>query len=183
MFWKELKKWNKMNDYFYLGVVTKTFGYKGQVVIYLDTDEPEKYQTLEAVFVKEEEEMLPYMIEEFVYKGANQAIVKFTDINGEEAKSLIKTELYLPLSFLPPLTGNKFYFHEVIGFDVIDKEKGHIGKCVDFMEASRQPIMQIDFNGKEILIPAVDEVFKTVDRDQKAITILAPEGLIDIYLE
>ena len=171
-----------MNDYFYLGVVTKTFGYKGQVVIYLDTDEPEKYKTLDAVFVQDDDEMLPYMIEEFTYKGANQAIVKFADVNGEEAKSLVKTELYLPLSFLPPLTGNKFYFHEIIGFDVIDKEKGNIGKCVDFMEVSLQPIMHVDYNGKEILIPAVDEIFDTVDREHKTIMISAPEGLIDIYL-
>jgi 16S rRNA processing protein RimM len=171
-----------MNDFFYLGVVTKTFGYKGQVVIYLDTDETEKYKTLDAVFVKEEEDMLPYMIEAFIYKGANQAIIQFVDVDGEAAKNLVKSELYLPLSFLPPLSGNKFYFHEVIGFDVIDKEKGHIGKCVDFMEISRQPIMQIDFNGTEILIPAVDEIFETVDRDNKTISIVAPEGLIDIYM-
>ena len=171
-----------MNDYFYLGVITKTFGYKGQLVVYIDADEPEKYKTLEAVFVKEDEEMLPYMIEDFIYKGANQAILKFADVDGEDAKSLVKSELYLPLTFLPPLTGNKFYFHEVIGFEVIDKEKGNIGKCVDFMEISRQPIMQIDYNGTEILIPAVDEIFETVDRAHKTITIAAPEGLIDVYL-
>jgi 16S rRNA processing protein RimM len=171
-----------MNDFFYLGVITKTFGYKGQVVVYLDTDEPEKYKTLDAVFVKEEEEMLPYMIEEFIYKGHNQAILKFTDVTGDEAKNLVKSELYLPLNFLPPLNGNKFYFHEVIGFDIIDKEKGNIGKCVDFLEVSRQPIMQIDYNGKEVLIPAVDEIFETVNRENKTITISAPEGLIDIYL-
>jgi 16S rRNA processing protein RimM len=172
-----------MNDFFYLGVITKTFGYKGQVVIYLDTDEPEKYKTLEGVFVKEDEEILPYMIEEFIYKGANQAILKFADVDGEDAKRLVKAELYLPISFLPPLTGNKFYFHEVMGFDVIDKEKGNIGKCVDFMDISRQPIMHIEFNDKEILIPVVDEIFETVDRERKTITISAPEGLIDIYLE
>jgi 16S rRNA processing protein RimM len=170
------------SDFFYLGVVTKTFGYKGQVVIYLDTDEPEKYKTLEAVFVKDEDEVLPYIIEDFTYKGANQAIVQFADVDGETAKHLVKAELYLPLSFLPPLTGNKFYFHEVIGFDVIDKEKGNIGKCVDFMEISRQPIMHIDCNGKEILIPAVDEIFEMVDREHKTINIAAPEGLVDIYL-
>jgi 16S rRNA processing protein RimM len=122
------------------------------------------------------------MIEELIYKGDNQAIVTFAGVDGETAKSLVKSELYLPLSFLPPLTGNKFYYHEVIGFDVIDKVKGNIGKCVDFMEISRQPIMYIDFNGKEILIPAVDEIFETVNREEKTITIAAPEGLIDIYL-
>jgi 16S rRNA processing protein RimM len=171
-----------MNDFFYLGVITKTFGYKGQVIIYLDTDEPEKYKDLESVFVKQEDEILPYLIEEFIYKGANQAIVKFADTDGETVKNLVKSELYLPLSFLPPLTGNRFYFHEVTGFDVIDKEKGNIGKCVDFIEINHQSIMQIDYNGKEILIPAVDDIFDTVDRETKTITITAPEGLIDIYL-
>jgi len=172
-----------MRDYFYLGIITKTFGYKGQVVVYLDTDEPEKYKTLEAVFVKEEDEMLPYMIENFHYRGANQAILTFADIDGEAAKNLVKSELYLPLSFLPPLTGNRFYFHEVTGFDVVDKEHGNIGKCVDFMELSRQSIMQIDNQGIEILIPAVDEIFEKVDRENKTIYICAPEGLIDIYLD
>jgi 16S rRNA processing protein RimM len=42
--------------------------------------------------------------------------------------------------------------------------------------------MQIDFQGKEILIPAVDEFLKEVDRERKIIHIDAPDGLIDIYL-
>lgn len=170
------------NDFFYLGVVTKTFGYKGEVVVYMDTDEPEKYTQLDAVFLKDDDEYLPYMINEITYKGANQFIVRFEEVDEPEAKRLIKSELYLPMSFLPPLTGNCFYYHEIIGFQVIDKEKGNIGFCVDFIEATRQPIMQIDCNGIEILIPAVDDFFDVIDRDKKTITINAPDGLIDIYL-
>ena len=169
-------------DYFYLGVITKPFGYKGQLFIYLDTDQPEKYKSLDAVFMEVDGDMIPYMIEDMQLRPGNSAVVKFTDIDGDEAKSLIKSELYLPLSMLPPLTGNKFYYHEVIGFTVIDKEKGNIGICQDFIEVSQQPIMQIDFHGKEILIPAVDEFLKEIDREQKIIHIEAPDGLIDIYL-
>lgn len=170
-------------DFFYLGIITKPFGYKGQVCIYLDTDEPEKYSNLKSVFILLDDEYLPYQIEEIVIRDGKSAIVQFQDIDGEAAKDLIKSELYLPLSDLPPLTGNKFYYHEVIGFQVIDKEKGKIGVCTDFIDISNQPIMQIDFNGTEIMIPAVDEVFDTVDRSQRIIYISAPEGLIDIYLE
>jgi 16S rRNA processing protein RimM len=171
-----------IQDFFYLGHITKPFGFKGQLFVYLDTDEPEKYQDLKSVFINFNDEMIPYMIEEFQYRGNNLAVVKFMDISVEESKGLIKSELYLPVSMLPPLTGNKFYFHEVTGYTVIDKEKGNIGICQSFMDVSRQPIMQIDFNGKEILIPAVDEFFKEVDRKNKTIYIEAPEGLIDIYL-
>lgn len=171
------------NDYYYLGLITKPFGYKGQVYIYLDTDEPEKYANLRAVFIEEGGEYIPYMIEEIALQDKHTAIVKFADIDGETAKSLLKSELYLPLSDLPPLTGNKFYYHEVIGFTVIDEVKGNIGTCTEFIEASSQPIMRVDCNGTEVLIPAVDDIFKDVDREKRALHIAAPEGLIDIYLE
>lgn len=172
-----------MKDFFYLGLITKPFGYKGQAFIYLDTDQPEKYSQLESVFLKIDDEMLPYMIEEIQLRGTNQAVVKFEDVDGEEIKSLMKVEVYLPISALPKLTGNKFYFHEVIGFSVIDSVKGNIGKIVDFIDVIQQPIMQIDFEGKEILIPAVDHFFLSIDRDKKEIHINAPEGLIDVYLD
>lgn len=172
-----------MKDFFYLGLITKPFGYKGQAFIYLDTDQPEKYSELDSVFLYLDGEMLPYMIEEIQLRGSNQAVVKFKDVDGDEIKSLMKTELYLPVSALPPLTGNKFYYHEVIGFSVIDSNKGNIGKIVDFIDVIQQPIMQIDYNGTEVLIPAIDHIFNTIDRAKKEIYITAPDGLIEVYLD
>ena len=37
-------------------------------------------------------------------------------------------------------------------------------------------------NDKEILVPAIDEIFEKIDRENKTIYINAPDGLIDIYL-
>lgn len=170
------------NEYYYLGHITKPFGIKGQLCCYFDTDEPEKYANLDAVFIDLDDEKLPYLVEDIQYRGANTFVVKFADVDEEEAKGLVKAELYLPLSELPPLTSNKFYFHEVIGFRVIDEEKGDIGVCQDFIDISHHPIMQIDHDGVEVLIPAIDEIFKKVDRENRTIHIQAPEGLIDVYL-
>ena len=109
-------------EYFYLGIITKPFGYKGELTVFLDTDEPEKYSNLRAVFLLEGDEYIPYMIESIELRGGNTAVVKFADVDGEEAKSLVKMEMYLPITELPPLTGNKFYYHEVIGFQVIAEQ-------------------------------------------------------------
>lgn len=174
----------KMQDqYFYLGHITKPFGYKGELTVFLDTDEPQKYADLRAVFLLEGDEYIPYMIEKIEMRNGQNAVVKFVDVEGDDAKSLVKMEMYLPISELPPLSGNNFYYHEVIGFAVIDKEKGNIGVCKDFIDVSTQPIMQVDFNGTEILIPAVDDIFNTVDREKRELHISAPDGLIDIYLD
>jgi 16S rRNA processing protein RimM len=172
----------KYPDFYYLGMITKSFGIKGQLFVYLDTDEPEKYQDLDAVFVDLGNEVIPYPIENFQYRNNHQAVVKFSDVDAEEAKSLIKCDLYLPLSMLPPLKGNRFYFHEVIGFTVKDQQKGEIGICKDFLDIGAQSIMQIDKQGTEILLPVVDEYLKEVDREKHIIHVEAPEGLIDIYL-
>lgn len=169
-------------DYFYLGIITKPFGYKGEVIIYIDADQPEKYQELDALFIDINGELIPYLIDKIQYRGGNSAIVRFSGLSPEEAKLLIKSEIYLPVSMLPPLSGNQFYFHEVIGFSVIDKEKGEIGVCDGFIEVTQQPVMQIIFEGKEILVPAVDEFIISLDREKKIIFIDAPEELIDIYL-
>ncbi|MBO7646886.1 MAG: 16S rRNA processing protein RimM [Bacteroidales bacterium] len=170
------------NDYFYLGTLTKPFGLKGGLCAFFDADNPERYQTLTAVFLDLDGELIPYQIDKIQYRGRNQFIIFFHDIDADEAKDLIQADLYLPLSELPPLEGNRFYFHEVVGFQVHDKAKGYIGNCIGFLELANNPVMQIDHDGVEILIPASQQFVTKVDRDNKVLYVDTPEGLIDVYL-
>ena len=80
------------NEYYYLGHITKPFGIKGQLCCYFDTDEPEKYANLDAVFIDLDDEKLPYLIEDIQYRGANTFVIKFADVDEEEAKGLVKAE-------------------------------------------------------------------------------------------
>jgi len=83
---------------------------------------------------------------------------------------------------LPKLTGNKFYFHEVIGFTVVDVSFGNVGTIVHINDKVAQPLFEIDSNGKEIFIPMIDDFIKKVDRKNKKIEVETPEGLIELYL-
>ena len=96
--------------------------------------------------------------------------------------ALAGRDLYLPLDLLPRLDGNKFYFHEVIGFRVVDSVYGDIGILREVIEYPAQPIFQIEKNGVEVLIPVVDEVIDKVDRELKTLFVTAPNGLIELYL-
>lgn len=168
---------------FYLGKITKPFGVKGQVVIFLDVDTPSDYAELDSVLVEGKGGVLiPYFIEDLNLNG-NKAIVTFEDLTPQESLALIGHELYLPITLLPKLTGNQFYFHEVTGFKVVDDEKGDIGTIQTVIDYPAQALFQIDKNGTEILIPVIDEVIQKVDREQKTIFISAPKGLIDLYLQ
>lgn len=169
------------DECFHLGRITKPFGVHGQVIFFLDVDDPEQYAQLDTVLVEVKGNLVPYFFHIDNLNG-NKATVTFEELKSDEALSLVGHDLYLPLSVLPPLTGNQFYFHEVIGFRIIDQKKGDIGILTSVVEYPAQPLFQIDCNGKEILIPVIDPVIQSVDREKKEIHIKAPEGLVELYL-
>jgi 16S rRNA processing protein RimM len=83
---------------------------------------------------------------------------------------------------LPKLTGNKFYFHEVIGFEVEDKRLGVVGKIESINDTTAQPLFEV-LNGEiEILIPMIDHFLVKIDRENKKVIMDLPEGLIEMYL-
>ena len=164
-----------------LGNITKPFGYKGQMVFYLDVDSPQDYAELDSAFIETKTGLVPYFFKVDNING-NKAVVTFEDLTPDEAQALAGHDLYLPLDLLPKLSGNQFYFHEVTGFRVIDSQYGDIGTLQSIIEYPAQPLFQIVKEGKEILIPVIDPVIKLVDRENKTLHIEAPNGLIELYL-
>lgn len=164
-----------------LGKITKPFGIKGQVIMFLDVDTPADYADLDSAFVEVKGSLVPYFFHVDSISG-NKATVTFEDVTPDEARALVGNDLYLPLDLLPKLTGNKFYFHEVVGFRVVDEEYGDIGVIASVIDYPAQPLFQIMNNGTEILVPIVDPVIVKVDRTLKTIFIKAPTGLIDLYM-
>ena len=170
-------------DCFYLGKIVKKYSFKGELLVKLDTDDPSIYTKMESVFIDKNKNLIPFFIERSSLHKSTLLRVKFEDIDNEEdADKLLKSELYLPLEFLPQLTGNKFYYHEIFGFEAEDLSFGLIGIIKGVNDSTNQAILEIDRNGSEILIPLIDDFIKSVDREQKKIILEVPEGLIDIYL-
>jgi len=169
-------------DYFYLGKITKPHGYEGKVTIFFDTDEPEEYIDLELVYLNIGGGLIPYFIEELSLLN-NKAIVSFMDVdNMEKADGLVNKEIYLPLTMLPELEGNKFYYHEIKNMVVIDENFGELGPVSAVLEYPNQAVLQVFNNQKEVLIPISDEVIKNIDRKKNEMIVNTPEGLLDIYL-
>ncbi|WP_034919711.1 ribosome maturation factor RimM [Gillisia sp. CAL575] len=169
---------------FYLGKIVSKFSFKGEVLIKLDTDEPEEYTGMESVFVEYNENLVPFFIERSGLHRSTLLRVKFEDVDTEEdAEDIMKCAVYLPLNQLPELDGDKFYFHEIIGFTVEDVNYGTVGKITAINDSTSQSLFEIDKNGKQVLIPLNDEFIEKLDKKNKIIFVKTPEGLIDLYLD
>lgn len=172
----------RKEECFYLGKIAKKFSFKGEVLVYLDTDEPELYENMESVFVELNKNLVPFFIQESSLHKNDFLRVKFEDVATEaDADAIMGSELYLPLSFLPKLTGNKFYFHEVIGFEVEDQRLGVVGKIVSINDSTAQPLFEVLNGNVEMLIPMIDQFLVKIDRENKKVVMNLPEGLIEMY--
>ena len=173
----------RKEDCFYLGKIAKKFSFKGEVLIYLDTDEPELYEDMESVFVEFNKNLVPFFIENSNLHKGDFLRVKFEDVDSEEdADEIMGCEIYLPLNMLPKLTGNKFYFHEVIGFEIEDQRLGVFGKIVSINDTSAQPLFEVINGTVEILVPMIDQFLVKIDRENKKVIMNLPEGLVEMYL-
>jgi len=173
----------KKKDCFFLAKIIKKYSFKGEVLAKLDTDQPELYKDLKVIFLEFNSSLIPYFIEKSKLHKSNLLRLKFEDINSDtEADKLIKKNIYLPLNLLPKLKGNSFYYHEILGFEIIDLNYGSVGEIKSVNDNSSQALFEIEKNGKQILIPINDEFIKNVNRETKTIKVLTPPGLIDLFI-
>ena len=174
----------RKEDCFQVGQFIRLHGFKGEINIRLEVDEPLQYAQMESVFVEINRELIPFFFERFDFVKDNIFRVKIEGVDSEEdARTLMKKNCFLPLEFLPKLEDHQFYFHEITGFKAIDTELGEIGTIQSVIEGGAQDIFQIQSpKGKEILLPVVDDFIVEVDKKNKQITFNTPEGLVDFYL-
>jgi len=173
----------RKEDCFYLGKIVRKHSFKGEVVIKLDTDEPELYENMESIFVLHGTNLVPFFIEKSLLQKGNQLRTKFEGVDTEsDADAILKSGVYLPLTMLPKLTGSQFYYHEIIGFTLEDVNFGKVGKIVGINEKTAQPLFEVDREGVEIFVPMIDNFIKKIDRENNKIIVETPEGLIDLYL-
>lgn len=173
----------RKDECFYLGKVVSKYSFKGEVLVKLDTDEPEIYEGMESVFVELGKNLVPFFIEKCRLHKSSLLRIAFEDIKEEaDAERILGTKLYLPLSLLPKLPDDKFYYHEVIGFKLIDEAHGDIGIIESVNDASSQVLFEVKKGEKELLIPVNDDIITKVDKKNAIIYVKTPEGLVDLYL-
>lgn len=168
---------------FRLGHIIKKHGLKGEVSIHLDVDYPEDYHEMESVFVEIDKQLVPFFIDR-IQLNRDKGIVKFEDVDSvESAESILGKDLYLPLESLPELDEGQFYYHEVVGYMMIDEQDGEIGAIGQIYEFPSQDLFAVDYQGKEMLVPVTDEIIQHVDHESQVIRVRLPDGLLDVYKE
>ena len=168
---------------FQLGSIIRKVGTDGRVLLLMDTDNPKHYLKTESIFVELHGSLVPFFVASLRLQPSNQAHLKLDDVDlPEQADALLGAGVYLPLDKLPVLSGNKFYYHEIIGFSVEDTQTNTlVGIIRDVLENGPNDLFWVEAEGNpEIYIPVIDDWLVRVDRLNRKIEMRLPEGLVEV---
>ena len=172
----------QLEDYYEIGYIIRPHGLKGAVSFQLDVDDPSKYTGMESVIVRTGEQLVPFLISSIQLNGS-RGIMNLEDIHTSEAAEELKScQLLLPINALPELDEDQFYYHEVIGYLVVDEKIGALGTIQNIFTAGRQDLIFMMYCNKEVMIPIADDIVMKADHNTKEVYVKLPDGLLDIYI-
>jgi 16S rRNA processing protein RimM len=170
-----------VDDLKVLGTITRSHGLKGAFKINVYAKGVKQLQEDEPVFILLQGGPVPFFVEQCSSSDQNNLVLKVECVDSvEQADKFIGCEVLLESDQFEDSTPDTN--EELIGFEVFDAVKGDIGAVAGFMDTPQHPIMEVVFNGNTILIPWVEHIVKEIDEEKKIITVEAPDGLIDLYI-
>jgi 16S rRNA processing protein RimM len=170
--------------FFEFGKIKKFNRKTGEISIRTNSDDAEEYSSTPLIFIEIDGGLAPFYVASAKLRDSKTIQVLLEDYaSPEKARQFMDCPVCLLKKDKKIINDDEFSYDEIIGYEVIDKIHGTIGILEDILDRPEQEILQINFKGKEILIPLVDEIFEKINKSKKQLFIHSPEGLINIYLE
>lgn len=123
-----------------------------------------------------EDEFLPVIIEK-VERLNSQHLLKFKNVNSaNDAEIYQYSELLLEQEIVEDDENHNY----CIGFNVFDKMDNKIGKVLDVHEIPGNPLLLVEMDNKEVMIPIADEFILLFENENQKIVIQNYEELLEI---
>lgn len=171
----------KKDDHYALGSLLKTSGIKGEIILKFTNDCPEEIQKLESIFIDIDNKLVPFFIEGIRPKSSNAATVKLEGLDDEfRSSEFIGAEFYVSYDQANELQIESNEYIDVVGYSVFNQNNKLIGKVLEFLDIPENPLVNIQSEKGEILIPVKDELIIEINDRAKEIHLTIVEGLLDM---
>lgn len=168
-----------MENYLRVGVITSTHGIKGEVKVYPTTEDPQRFRQLEQVILDTGKELIPLDIEEVKF-FKQMVILKFRGIdNINDVQKYRNMDLLVTRENAIKLEEGEYFICDLINCEVFTESGERLGILTEVMTnaANDVYVVQMD-NGKEVLLPAINDCILNIDVENKKVIVHLMKGLL-----
>lgn len=164
-------------EYLVVGFLRRPHGLRGELIMDVHTDFPERLKPGLTLFVGDDYE--PKVIASRRPHGAAM-LVRFRGIKTPEAAGIYRnTWVYVPAANRPALPEGEYYHHQLVGLTVVDENGNPLGVLADILETGANDVYVVKKpDGGELLLPAIPSVILDVDLADRQMKVHLLDGLV-----
>lgn len=167
-----------------VAVLGKTRGNRGEITAWALSSRPERYQTLQEVYLfGPAERGTGSTGERFEVESTwfhqETLIFKFRGVDTiSDAERLSGLEVRVPMSERAALEPGEFFQSDLVGCEVVDRRTGEsLGRVSDWQESGGPGLLVVE---GDLLIPFARAICVEIDPAGKRIAVELPDGLKDL---
>jgi 16S rRNA processing protein RimM len=164
--------------YLIVGYLRRAHGVRGEMVMEVHTDFPERLKPKTKVFVGKDYQPMTIAA---IRNHSQGLLIKLNGLDTPEDTAPYRNQLvYVTAADRPPLPKGQFYYHELIGFDVVNEEESFIGKLAEIMQTGANDVYVVTRpDASELLLPVIPSVILDIDAGRRLIRVHLLDGLIE----
>ena len=164
--------------YLAIGRVVRAHGLRGELSVAVLTEFPDRFETMEWVYLGNEFEASPYRVEGYRWHKDN-ILLTLAGITDRTQAELLRGQLVqIPVEEATPLPEGQYYLYQLIGLQVFTIQGEKLGTISQILETGANDVYVVENDDRQILLPGTPEVVQAIDIARGQMLVNVIDGLI-----
>ncbi len=164
--------------YLAVGRIVRAHGIHGEVSMTVLTEFPERFETTEWFYLGNEFAAEPYHLKSYRWHRDNMLLTLDEVVDRTQAEQLRGLFVQVPIDEAIPLPDGSYYLYQLLGLQVVTTAGQSLGVIEDILETGANDVYVVKDGNKEMLLPDISEVVKSIDLEKNQMIVEIIAGLI-----
>ena len=167
-------------SYTKIGTIITKHGFNGSLILKVSGKYSNNLSILDFLFIEINKKHIPFKLDSIKTFKNKSYKIKFNEVNDDAyANQLISKSVFIKSNDYPDLKEETNIYSAIINFSAFNNE-AKIGEIININENLPQPVFEINYKSKTVMVPIHEDLIIKIDKENKNIFLRIPDGLLDI---
>ena len=164
-----------------VGRVLRPHALQGEVLVIADSENPARFESGSELFFRAGDRVRRLeVLSSRPHRG--RRLVRFVGVADRDgAEALRGVLLEVPQERVPVAEEGTFYYFQLVGCEVVDKQLGDLGEVTEVVEDGGGVLLSVSaaVGGRTVLIPFANRLLPEINVEERLIRSDLPDGLLE----